>query len=301
MRNSNPDIIHLSSSSGFSLLKDLMILRFAKRRDIPVIMHWHFGRIPEIIRSNNWEWKMLHRAIKSCTESIVLDGVSFNVLSEHKIGNIHIIPNPLPTVVEMKASELVSNGDIFKFKKGNTGRIIFVGHIIKEKGIFELIDACSDIPSVKEVVLIGHYQKPVYVELKKRASRRDETWLKLPGELSHDQVLEYISQSAVLALPSYTEGFPMVILEAMALGCAVIATNVGAIPEMLAVSTASPCGICVPVRNVENLRKGIITLCEDPEQTLAMGRNGIKRVLECYTLRNVLKQYKALWYKCINL
>jgi glycosyltransferase involved in cell wall biosynthesis len=295
IRRSKPDLVHLSSSSGFSLIKDLMIIRFANRRNIPVVMHWHFGRIPDIIRRNNWEWKLLSKVVRSSSGSIVLDTFSFDALSGLNFRNIHMIPNPLPYAVEKKALELISERDHFNEERRNTGRVIFVGHMIKEKGIYDLAEACSKINCVKELVFVGNYLPPVCTELRKRASGRAESWLRITGEMPHDKVLELMSQSAILALPSYTEGFPMVIIEAMAMGCAVVATDVGAIPEMLAIPTGHPCGICIPAHNVEKLGIAISNLCEDPKQTRIMGQNGINRVMEYYSLRNVLEQYKVVW------
>jgi glycosyltransferase involved in cell wall biosynthesis len=180
------------------------------------------------------------------------------------------------------------------------GRIIFIGHIIKEKGVYELAEACSQIPSVKELVLIGHYESSVKNELLKRASHRtDNTWLKMPGELSHEEVLDFICNSDILVLPSYTEGFPMVIIEAMAMGCPVIATDVGAIPEMLEADGEYPCGICVPVKDAEILKDTISELMADPVKRIAMGRNGAARVLKHYTVGKIAGMYKSVWQAAV--
>src|SRR5690606_33278070 len=106
--------------------------------------------------------------------------------------------------------------------------------------------------------------------------------------------------SSIFALPSYTEGFPNVILEAMSMGCAVIATNVGAIPEMLAISSDKPCGICVPVKNVEKLTEAITLLISNPQKVEMMGRNGSERVLKYYTFNSIIKQYMSVWQNALT-
>ena len=300
VRKAKPDIIHLSSSSSLALLKDLMIVNFAKRKKVRVVMHWHFGRIPQLILRDNWEWKLLRMVIAKSTSSVLIDSISYNALYELGFRNIHLVPNPISQSVESKMMNLMSLIRESEAEQKPPGRIIFIGHIIKEKGVYELAEACSQIPSVKELVLIGHYESSVKNELLKRASHRtDNTWLKMPGELSHEEVLDFICNSDILVLPSYTEGFPMVIIEAMAMGCPVIATDVGAIPEMLEADGEYPCGICVPVKDAEILKDTISELMADPVKRIAMGRNGAARVLKHYTVGKIAGMYKSVWQAAV--
>jgi glycosyltransferase involved in cell wall biosynthesis len=296
VRQAKPDIIHLSSSSSLALIKDLLIVSFAKREKVRIIMHWHFGRIPQLARKDNWEWKLLRRVIKKSTASVLIDSASYNALYESGFRNIFLVPNPVAQAVEMKMKDRMSlildSGDEQRSRR----RIVFVGHIIREKGVFDLVEACSEIASVKELVLIGHYEDSVWHDLlKMSALRANCAWLKMPGELTHDKVLEFICKSDILVLPSYTEGFPMVIIEAMAMGCPVIATDVGAISEMLEAGGEHPCGVCVPVHDVEKLKDAISDLMADPVKRRTMGRNGAERVLNHYTFEKIAAQYKSLW------
>jgi glycosyltransferase involved in cell wall biosynthesis len=143
------------------------------------------------------------------------------------------------------------------------------------------------------------------VEIKKElegiaAGKRNGTWLKFSGQQNKEQVLEIMSNSPLLVLPSYTEGFPMVIIEAMAMGCAIIATDVGAIPEMLALSGDKPCGIGISCRNADMLEKAILTLLNDTEYTKILGQRGIQRVLNAYNGERVNDEYLKAWSMAIN-
>jgi glycosyltransferase involved in cell wall biosynthesis len=300
VRQAKPDIIHLSSSSSFALIKDLMIVNYAKRKNVRVIMHWHFGRIPQLILRENREWKLLRRVITKSTASILIDSASYNALYEFGFRNVFLVPNPVSLAVEIKMMNRMSGNGYHGDKKEATGRIIFIGHIISDKGVYDLVQACSLIPSVTELVLIGHYENSVRSKLIRMASlRNDNIWLQMPGELSHDKVLDFICKSDILVLPSYTEGFPMVIIEAMAMGCPVIATDVGAIPEMLEAGGEYPCGICVPVKDVEKLKDAISELIDDPVKRKTMGRNGADKVLRHYTVEKIAGQYKSVWLTAV--
>ncbi|MBI9063783.1 MAG: glycosyltransferase family 4 protein [Marinilabiliaceae bacterium] len=296
IKKDKPDIIHLASSASLALFKDLLIVIAANRSRIPIVLHWHFGRIPFLQKKRNWEWRVIRIVICKSTRSIVIDSKSYAILVNEGFSNIVNIPNPLALDIEDKTRELLA-----KSSQRVQGRLIYVGHIIKDKGVFELVEACSQTPMIKEVILIGPYEKDVKDDLLKIAKERFATnWLKFTGGLEINQVLEYMKHSPVLVLPSYTEGFPMVILEAMAMGCAIIATDVGAIPEMLGINTTTPCGICIPPQNVEKLRDAILNLTENQYELERFGSKGMKRVLNYYTMEKVFMQYKMIWKSAIK-
>lgn len=296
IRREKPDIIHLASSSSLALIKDFLILKRSRMAKIPVVIHWHFGRIPELKAQQNREWKFLKKVIKASDWSVVIDEKSFQTLKEEGFTNIAYIPNSLPPDVVKKAGEMQLNGHV-----KHQDRIIYVGHIIKNKGVFELVNACSQIETVKELICIGKVENQVKKELEKIARIREKgEWLQFTGELNKNEVLEFMAQSEVLALPSYTEGFPMVVLEAMAMGCAVIATSVGAIQQMLAVQSRNPGGICVPPRDTEKLREAIEVLTKNPSLCEVYGQRGRKRVLENYTMEKVFSQYQTVWERVLE-
>lgn len=286
-----PEIIHLASSASFALFKDLLIVLLAKHYNIPIILHWHFGRIPELSVKNNWEWKLLKHLVKKCSRSIVIDTGSYLTLRKAGLYNTLNIPNPLGLEVEKKIK--VNSG---KTNQRLSNRIIFVGHLVRSKGVYELVEACSDLSSVKDLSLIGPYEENVRNDLLELAGKRENgNWLHLIGELDNDEVLEQMHLSPILVLPSYTEGFPYAVIEGMAMGCAVIATDVGAIPEILDIDSDKPCGICVPPRNCGLLSAAINNLILDQVKIKMMGENGIRKVLNNYTINNIAAEYKKLW------
>lgn len=296
IRKDRPQVIHLASSSSLALFKDILIINFAKHTKIPVVMHWHFGRIPMLAAQCNWEWRLLSYVISKSTTSIVIDTKSYNTLLVAGYKNVLNVPNPLGADTEQKIKSFFG-----KALKRKQGRLIFVGHIMRNKGVFELVEACSQLPLVEELLLIGPYEKIINEELRELGNKRENgKWLKFIGQLDMDETFEYMLSSFVLALPSYTEGFPNVVIEAMAMGCAVIATDVGAIPEMLDVQSLKPCGICISPHNVGMLKEAISELFQDLYKTDRMGKNGIERVLNNYSNEIIVEQYRNIWENAIN-
>ena len=289
--NHDPDIIHLASSASLAMVKDFFILRVAGRRGIPVVIHWRFGRIPELAVKRNWEWRLLCLIIRRSALSVVIDAKSFRTLTGKGFNNILKIPN----VLGLRAQGRMDLTESFMEGK-KAGSVLYVGHLIRKKGVYELVTACSGLPEVKELVMVGHYEKNIMMELSEIAGERDGgRWLNIIGEVEEDVVHRLMKEASLLVLPSYTEGFPNVIIEAMAMGCAVIGTEVGAIPEIINVSSENPCGICVPAGKVEELKNAIHSLLQSPGITRSMGRSGIDRVLANYTIEKVMLQYHSAW------
>lgn len=103
--------------------------------------------------------------------------------------------------------------------------VVFVGRLVKEKGLLELADAVSSMDGVK-AVFVG--KGPLAKELSERAGAS----IILPGQVPNEQVRDYLMAADLFTLPSYSEGMPTVVLEALALKVPVIATRVGGLPSL---------------------------------------------------------------------
>ena len=113
--------------------------------------------------------------------------------------------------------------------------------------------------------------------------------------MPHDEVIKEMLAAGVFCLPSYTEGFPNVILESMACGCSIIATPVGAIPEMLQFDSNEMCGLKVSVGDVDSIVKQISELLFNNDLRYNCRRNAVKRVNELYAIPVVWNQLQKIW------
>lgn len=286
-----PDVIHLVSSASLSLLKDLLIIRLAKKNKIPVITHWRFGRIPQLVEQNNWEYKLLCRVIQNSYRSIVIDLTSYTTLIKKGFTNVLQMPNPMAADVGQQSKVLVEN-----YNKRPSGNILFVGHVVRGKGVFELVEACTQIPMVNNLTLVGPYEEHIKETLLGIAKARNEgSWLSFLGTLDKFEVLERMKNHSIVTLPSHSEGFPNTLIEAMASGAAAVATHVGAIPEMLDIKSSQPCGLCVPPENPQELKNAIEFAVTNPDTMEEMGKNGLKKALSSYTMEQVFAQYCKHW------
>jgi len=295
IKKSKPDVVHFTSTASLSLFRDFFIQSIIRKNNAANIIHFHFGRIPQLAVKKNWEWKLLKMVINRSSKSIVIDQKSYETLSSAGFDNIEFLPNPISVSI-LNLVEINKASNVIRER----GKVLFVGHVVLTKGVYELVEACMGIPNVT-LELIGPCEKSVKKDLLSIAKNRDNgEWLVLSGSQKIDFVVKKMMLASVFCLPSYTEGFPNVILESMACGCPIISTNVGAIPEMLNIDeSAKKCGICVDPKDVRSLNKYINYYLNDENLAMQYGKAAQERVLSEYNISRVWDMMKTVWINSV--
>lgn len=289
MQSEKYDIFHLVSSASISLFKDLIMLHVANKRGVKSVVHFHFGRIPQLAKANNWEWKMICKVVKTATTTIVLDKASLETLKKAGFNNVLQLPNP----VAPKVAEIIENTT----REIKPRTLLFAGHGIRTKGVYELVNACKQIPNIK-LKMIGNIADEVKKELQAMAENAD--WLNVTGEYPYEKTIKEMLSCDVFVLPTYTEGFPNVILESMACGCAIVTTPVGAIPEMLEEENGQRYGILVEPKKAQELKEGIEAMLNDETLKAECRKNVQQRVNERYNIDAVWRQMLNIWTETIK-
>ena len=278
----NPDVIHLTTSGGIGSIRDLVICATARIFHFPVVYHIRFGRIPEISSKKTVEWHILTIALRLANQVITIDKSTADAISIHlpRI-SVNNIPNPID----------FSNLPVSGKKEIEQNCVLFVGWIIPTKGIEELVQAWSALSPQKWVMLlVGPGDHAYRQELMIRYNTHDLEFL---DELTHDDAMQLIAKCDIFVLPSHTEGFPNAVLEAMALSKPVIASSVGAIPEML----SEDCGVLVEPKNVEELKNALSMLIHDKPLRIKLGENARNKAKQKYSMDVVFAKYVDVWQK----
>lgn len=161
-----------------------------------------------------------------------------------------------------------------------------------QKGSLDLVEA------------MAHVKTPVFCRLVGKAAPENETLITerikvlgvadrigLAGMKDRHEVAEEFRQADLFVFPSHTEGFPNVIMEAMAYGVPIIATDVGNIREMIGADTDHPAGLLLEqVNSVDprELADKVDLLLGDPELRRGMSENGRRRIRENYLATKVV-------------
>jgi|ERR1035437_1533849 glycosyltransferase involved in cell wall biosynthesis len=172
--------------------------------------------------------------------------------------------------------------------KENDIVIGFVGSIAREKGLNELLEACQILFTQKQdyrLLIVGYKESyhTIFSELRE--------WLENSPRVSvlppTNEIAQYMACMDILSLPSYREGFGMVVVEAEAMGIPVVVSNVpGPIDGMQNEVT----GLVVPVKNSEKLAEALSLLGNDETKRLEFGKKAVIFVHEKFEQNEFLKK-----------
>ena len=289
------DVLDQCTSATIGLLKDIVVLWMARRHRVATVLHFHSGRVPDIVRNGGLKLRFLRRAARLADRMITLDESTKIVLEGMGFHNVFLVPNPCSDAVVSIVRE--NEGNIVR----QSHKIFFAGLVVPPKGVVELVEACRDIPDCT-LVMAGYVEEPMKKKLMEIASdREDGAWLTLLGGISHEQVLQEMLSSRFFVLPSYTEGLPNVILESMLAGCTIVASTVGAIPALLTPPDEPPCGVLVSPQDTSILRNTLMTLMADPDRCDALSREACASALRHYTVPNVWPLLTGVWQSAMAM
>lgn len=163
---------------------------------------------------------------------------------------------------------------------------LFVGRLIKDKGIYEFIDAAKmikqRIPLAKFTIVGPLDVNPSAISMEAIRGLSDNGIVQYVGPSKN--VLQYLRQSDVFVLPSYREGTPKSALEAMAVGLPIITTDVPGCRETV-VNGGN--GFLVPARDVEGLYAAMMMLIESPDLRTRMGLESRRMAHEYFDVNKV--------------
>jgi glycosyltransferase involved in cell wall biosynthesis len=155
---------------------------------------------------------------------------------------------------------------------------ILVARLLRDKGIREYVDAArivrSDYPDARFLLVGGLDENPAAIPQAEVEAWVAEGIIEWPG---HVPVQPWIAKASIFVLPSYREGFPRSTQEAMALGRAVITTDVPGCRETVIEGRN---GLLVPVRDPEALARAMKHFIENPQDIAAMGNESRKLAAE---------------------
>lgn len=218
------DIAHIHMSSRGSTIRKITIALLCLLLRKPYILHIHSGEYPEFYRSLSAPSKSIIRFALNKASSVVVLGETWKTWFQKNINltNLAVVHNGIPDISD-------------NLKPTNPKEsIVFAGRLTKNKGIHDLIAAFNVIGSLRkncELIVIGDGTDPSQLISQVKPELKDSIIFK--GWLTPENCHKIISECSLLVLPSYYEGLPICILEAMCLSKPVVATNVGAIPEVI--------------------------------------------------------------------
>ena len=254
--NPNIRIIHIHTASYRSFQRSSLWVNLAKFFKKKVILHIHGGAFKEYYKTNpTWIQSVLNKC--DCIITLSNEWKNF-FTSELKCKNVRIIPNIVPYP---SATGIIPDD---KF------HLLFLGLITENKGIFDLLDVLKDHKSDFQDKLILHIGgNGKIAELKEFIKNNSlESIVKYEGFVSGNRKTELFNIANAFILPSYIEGLPISILEAMSYSLPILSTNVGGIPEIVENDRN---GILFSPGDQQQMEDSIAALMNNPQRLKEMG------------------------------
>ena len=275
--------VHCASRASF-WRKSTYILPAAWTRR-PVIFHLHGAEFMQFYGKDcgplrRW---VIRYVLRHCAEIVVLsESWRASIASITDNGNIRVIANPVPPFQAGAAAT-----------ERAPGSLLFLGRLGERKGIYVLLDALARVverhPDVR-LYCGGDGDIDAARDAAKRFGVEDR--VEFLGWVESSRRAELLATASVYVLPSFAEGLPMSLLEAMSAGLPVVTTPVGGIPEAI---TDGEEGLLVAPGDAVALSEAIARLLGDPGLRSAMGSRAREKFDSCFNVGVVLPQVGTIY------
>jgi glycosyltransferase involved in cell wall biosynthesis len=273
IRESRPDVIH----THFILPSGAIAWALSRRFRIPYVLTAHGSDVPGY---NPDRFKLLHRILHPFWQRILHGAAAITSPSRFLArlmrhdgcrAPISIVPN--------------GHWPLRRFGEERRHRILVVARMFPRKGIQHFIDAVAGMENGWEMIIAG--DGPYRAELEARA-RRVAPKVRFVGFVGPESLRMLYESSRILVFPSIQENFPMVLLEAMDAGCAVVTTNAEGCAEVV-----GDAGIVVPKGRPEGIRAALEHLAANPALAEDFSVRGMRRA-ESLAWPRIVPRYRAI-------
>ena len=275
-----PHLVYIHIGGNASMYRKIPFITLARWMNCPVVSHFHAGDFePFFARQNKLGRWLIVRGIGQSTRLITMSKQLGNRL--HSLlpeAKVTVVPNGVETSIFANKPP-ARTSDPFV-------HILFAGTMGRLKGERDLIAALRRVPEVTSrirLVLLGRCAETI-----EPLCRESGLWPIIDqfGPVPLDERAAFFKWADLFVLPTYAEGMPMVVLEAMAAGLPVISTPVGGIPELIDNGVE---GFLVEPGDVNALADRITRLVEDRTERQRMGARGQAKACD-FDLNSVLQR-----------
>lgn len=270
LRRKKVSLVHAHVSSGASFWRKSVLLLLARKAGVPTIFHLHSGGFADWVGGTSTSspavgrfrtWWVRHTFENSSVVIVLTDSWSKWVLKFAPTAKVEVLSNP----VELPSSPLVETD---RGSRHGQGRVLFLGWIYDFKGCFDLLQAwvlfSQRCPGWR-LVVGGKGEVDLFLaEAKRLGVDKDLEFLGWVTGAEKDRELR---RADIFVLPSYREGMPVSVLEAMAYGAAVITTPVGGVPDMMKPGVH---GLWVQPGDIAGLSNCLAELATSPTRRLEL-------------------------------
>ena len=279
-------IIHANAGSVSSWAS----ICVAKQFGLPCVITYQGGEVNQILAKQQTGWKLCRDSFRLADVNLCVSKQIENTLKEYAqpTGRCEVILRGVDQTRFFPSDALTDDASV-----------LFVGRLQKEKGIFDLIHAWKEVKSLcPNAVLTAVGQDYSDGKAAKLAnSLGSQAGIQLLGAVPPSGVARLMRQSRVFCLPSYAEGTPNVVMEAMSSGLPIVSTKVGGIPDIVKDQVR---GLLVEPGDIEGLTDALSSLLINPSQSVRMGHAAHDFAKESLNIENTAKYLSDLYRQTLE-
>ena len=280
-----PQIVHINSSFGFSFYRKLFYIYISKLFSKKVVNHIHGAEFDKFfVNTSERKKTQIRRAYNKCDCLIALS-------DEWK--------DNLKQIVDDKKIVVIENYSIIHVDEplvNDCATVLFLGEIGTRKG-------CLDIPDVVKLVssrlnkcrfvLAGNIIEDDFKIISDKISEYGiSEHIFFPGWVRGDEKDKLLREADLFFLPSYNEGMPMSVLDAMGYGLPIVSTDIGGIPQIVKNEMN---GYIFRPGDVEGFAHAITSILCKREIRLEFGKNSLKIIKESYSLDRHIEKLEEVY------
>jgi glycosyltransferase involved in cell wall biosynthesis len=192
----------------------------------------------------------------------------------------------------------VNQSEFHPIANKDDGYILSVGRLDFRKGLLDLIDCaqivCKNHKIEFKIVGKGPLEKSISKRIDELGLNKQVTLL---GHVDREQLISLYQNARLFVLPSHYEGLPTVLLEAMASGLPVVATNVSGCIDVI---QDRENGILIPPKEPRRMADAITTLLSNPDLSKTLGKNARDTINAKYTWDSITRMYEECYRKVLQ-
>jgi glycosyltransferase involved in cell wall biosynthesis len=289
------DLLHLHVGDGNSFYRHMLYAALGWLARIPVLLHWHVPgageaqdpRLAGGLPSGLTRWAIDHAARVLVLSPAWADALMALSGRSDAALRMVVLPNPVDCDrIRPPENPALRQADL----------MLFLGDFTRRKGVRDLLAAAPAVlqrrPAARFVVAGGAPPADVASQAQALGGA-----VHFPGFVRGADKLRWLQEASLLVLPSYAEGLPVAVLEAMAAGLPIVTTPVGGVPDIFRDGVN---GLLIPPGDVPALADALNRLLEDAAARETMGRHNRQQALEQFALPPYAQRLLAVYGEVVN-
>jgi glycosyltransferase involved in cell wall biosynthesis len=287
VRLNRPDIIH----THFAVPSGALAWMLSMFTGIPYILTAHLGDVPGGVPEKTGKWfrwiePFTYPIWKRAKKVIAVSEHTRQLALQHYSVKVEVIPNGAD-VKHLSPSKIIVN---------TPPRLVFAGRFVSQKNPFAIIQTLAQLKDLKwNCSMLG--DGPLLEDVKREIEKMGMSErFDLPGWVTPEAVLERFSKSDILFMPSLSEGLPVVGVQALATGLAIVASAIGGFLDLV---DTEKNGYLIDVQDIPAFSRTLREMISNSKLLLRFREASVEKSHE-FDIQKIVDQYQSILQGVIN-